>query len=150
MIATLTAYRPNFKPQLATLWHASWLSSNPVIFADDTVERLYSLIDEQLALGWRLTLAIEKDKLIGFLALKPDQNWLDQLFIAPECQGKGIGAQLLGYAKSQMPDGFKLRTGIQNFGARRFYKRYGLEEIEITKSPYRDAEVVVFQWKGAT
>ena len=148
-MATLIAYSPDFKAQLATLWHASWLSSNPVIFPDDTVEQVPRLIDEHMTLGWRVTLAMEEDKLIGFIALKPDQNWLDQLFIAPECQGRGVGAQLLNYAKSQMPEGFKLRTGIENNGARRFYNRFGLKEIDITKSPYRDVEVVVFQWTGA-
>jgi GNAT superfamily N-acetyltransferase len=142
------AYDPTYRDDLAALWHASWLSSDPVVFPDDTIERLKGRVDEEIANGWDVTLALDGDELVGFLALKRQENWLDQLFIAPSAQGRNIGAQLLDRAKSVLPGGFKLRTSILNQGARRFYARHGLQETEVTRSPFRNTEVVVISWKG--
>lgn len=60
------------------------------------------------------------------------QAWLDHLFLDPEHLGAGIGSVLLDLVKSLRPDGFSLWVFESNTGARRFYARHGLVELEGT------------------
>jgi GNAT superfamily N-acetyltransferase len=100
-MAQLKPYNCTDLHALAQLWYASWLSSNPVVFDDDTPERFACLIEENLANGWDLTLAWSDNTLKGFLALRITNAWLDQLFIAPDYQNKGLGLELLTLQKAK-------------------------------------------------
>jgi len=61
-------------------------------------------------------------KVCGFCSL--NQNVLAALFVAPEHQGTGIGAQLLADAKIRRPT-LELAVYSANIPARRFYERQG-------------------------
>ena len=60
------------------------------------------------------------------------EDWLDQLYCKRGFTGKGIGLELLNFAKSKSPTGLQLWTFQVNTGARAFYKREGFEEVELT------------------
>jgi GNAT superfamily N-acetyltransferase len=141
-----TRYNPTVLNALAQLWHASCLSSGPIVFDDDTPDRLAGLIDNNMAQGWDVTLAWDEGILAGFLALKMSEHRLDQLFVAPDYQNKGLGLQLLNLAKSKLSNGFHLRTAVSNVGARRFYLRHGLRETGTENSSHRGTPVVYFTW----
>ena len=49
--------------------------------------------------------------MVAFLATKPEQHVLDQLFVSPDAKGKGLGTRLLRLAVAEMPGGFRLRHG---------------------------------------
>jgi len=59
-------------------------------------------------------------------------TWLNHLFVHPDHLGAGIGTVLLDLVKSLRPDGFALWVFESNEGARRFYRRHGLTELERT------------------
>ncbi|TQS13610.1 GNAT family N-acetyltransferase [Microbispora hainanensis] len=61
-------------------------------------------------------------RVTGFAALRGDL--LEHLYVAPDAQGKGIGAALLDEAKKARPGGLNLWVFQQNTGARRFYERH--------------------------
>lgn len=67
---------------------------------------------------------------VGYLLLEED--WLHSLYVRPDVTGLRIGATLLDLAKSLRPDGFALWVFDRNTGARRFYARHGLWELEHT------------------
>lgn len=75
---------------------------------------------------WRVTLAWREDELVGLLAVQAQDGWLRQLFVRPDQQRTGVGAQLLEAARREMPDGFFLHSHPQNLPARRFYEAQGL------------------------
>jgi len=50
---------------------------------------------------------------------------LDQLYVAPGAQGRGIGTRLLDLAKRRSPQGIALYTFQVNDRARAFYERHG-------------------------
>lgn len=50
---------------------------------------------------------------------------LDQLYVAPDRLGRGIGRRLLEQAKRSSPGGLALFTFQENARARRFYERNG-------------------------
>lgn len=58
--------------------------------------------------------------------------WLDDLYVAPEHQGRGIGSLLLDVVCSMRPAGFGLWVFTANTRARAFYRARGLVELEHT------------------
>ena len=79
------------------------------------------------SVGW---VAERGNAVVGYLVLTGD--WIDDLFLAPGETGQGIGAALLDIAKVERPEGFLLWVFETNRGARRFYERHGLVELERT------------------
>ena len=59
-------------------------------------------------------------------------GWLDQLYCKRGFTGKGIGLELLNFAKAKEPNGLQLWTFQVNSGARAFYSREGFDEVELT------------------
>ena len=59
-------------------------------------------------------------------------TWLDDLYVAPDRAGQGLGTALLDLVKAQRPDGFCLWVFEMNTPARAFYARHGLVELERT------------------
>lgn len=120
----LRPYSPGDETALAELWFESWLSvglERPVVTKAELVER----IPRELAGRWDVTVAEADGRLLGFLALALSEHRLDQLFIASDAQGRGLGRTLLEVAKARMPDGFWLSTQPANGKARAFYERSG-------------------------
>lgn len=66
-------------------------------------EQLRSRIDAELQSGWELHIALTDDDVVGMLALKLDDATLDQIFVLPEEQRKGVGAALMRVAKRAKP-----------------------------------------------
>jgi chorismate mutase len=85
---------------------------------------------------------------VGFLHLGGD--WLDQLFVHPDHQGRGVGTALVELATALRPRGFGLRVHQANTRARAFYARCGLIELEHTDgSSYSDGSPdVQMAWLG--
>ncbi len=101
-------------------------------------------IDDELANGWQVTVADDAGTVIGFLALRPDQARLDQIFVAPDRQGEGIGRELFAAARAAMPAGFSLRTAADNARARRFYHALVPLRAESGLHPRRGYPVVTY------
>lgn len=59
-------------------------------------------------------------------------DWLDDLYVAQEAAGQGIGGALLDLVKTLRPGGFCLWVFESNTPARRFYEHRGLVELERT------------------
>jgi ribosomal protein S18 acetylase RimI-like enzyme len=69
-------------------------------------------------------------RVVGILVLRGD--WIDQLYVDPDLNRRGIGVRLLDLAKRERPHGLRLWTFASNDGARRFYERHGFSEVERT------------------
>jgi len=88
--------------------------------------------------------AVAEGKVVGFACLQGDL--LDQLFIAPEWQGKGIGSRLLDDTKKRRPQGFHLHTFEKNLGARHFYEARGLVACGHGYSEQEQEPDVMYRW----
>ena len=106
-------------------------------------------VDQELASGWQVTVADGADGLLGFMALRPEQAILAELFVCPSHLGKGIGKALLEHAKATMPRGFTLFTTSANKGARRFYEREGLVAVSEAPHPRSGHPVTYYAWRSA-
>ncbi|HWU27231.1 MAG TPA: GNAT family N-acetyltransferase [Rhizomicrobium sp.] len=106
---------------VTSIWLKSWQSTG--VAAPVTLDELRQRWPQELAKGWAVHVAAIGPDVTGFIALHG--NELEQLFIAPEHQGNGIGKQMLDFAKAQRPGGLHLTTALQS-RAGRFYEREGL------------------------
>jgi GNAT superfamily N-acetyltransferase len=79
--------------------------------------------------------ALEDTELVAMIAFRED--WIDQLYVLPNAQGRGWGTALLNVAKSAFPR-LQLWTFQRNRLARRFYERRGFVLIEQTDGTAND------------
>ncbi len=61
-----------------------------------------------------------------------DRSWVDQLYVLPAAQGRGVGGRLLSHAKSRRPDGLGLWVFQSNVLAIDFYTQHGFVIAEST------------------
>ena len=120
---TIRAYRASDFDALTSLWLASWESNGVRIPMKATLTALRRRLVAELA-NLSIHVATRRERIVGFVALRG--NNVDQLFVHPAAQSCGIGKGLLDFVKQQQPEGFWLFTQVQNYGARRFYRREGL------------------------
>lgn len=87
-------------------------------------------------------------RVIGFHCLCDDV--VDQLFVAPEAQRRGVGTRLLRDVMALRSTGFTLRTFRANRGARAFYEACGLVAIEFGHSEEEDEPDVTYRWSPSS
>jgi GNAT superfamily N-acetyltransferase len=142
-------YREGDHTEVARIWFEgplSWdTSAQPPL---DLRQTLFAQVPRELAAGWSLHVATDRNRIVGMLALKPNENQLDQLFVDPSSQNRGVGRILLDHAKQVMPKGFWLQTLVRNRGARRFYEREGLLHKQDKPHPNLPSEMLsIYEWK---
>jgi GNAT superfamily N-acetyltransferase len=89
----------------------------------------------------------EEGRALGFAALSADR--LEQLYVHPDAQGRGVGGALLDRAKERRPGGFSLWVFQQNEGARRFYERHGLRLVRETDGAGNEERTpdALYEWR---
>ena len=99
-------------------FHATY--AFPLAHTDDEVR---GWIRDQLVARQETWVAVEAGRVVGLMAVAPGE--LDQLYVAPDRLGCGIGRRMVELAKERSPDGLALYTFQVNDRARRFYVRNG-------------------------
>jgi len=95
----------------------------------------------------RVWLAIAKTRPVGLLAINGDS--VEQLYIDPIEQRRGIGTALLNFAKEKSPTRLQLHTHQVNVGARTFYETHGFRAVKFGVSPAPENEPDVrYEWDG--
>jgi len=113
---------------IAGVWLASYRATYdfPPAHSDDEVGKWVREVLVPTRELWVAT--VPEAGVVALMALNSDM--VDQLYVAPEWTGRGIGGHLIELAKDCRPGGLDLCTFQVNTGARRFYQRHGFLEIE--------------------
>ncbi|HEY4274777.1 MAG TPA: GNAT family N-acetyltransferase [Rhizomicrobium sp.] len=119
--------KPGDYDELAQIWLESWYSTDLKSLFDPGLEMLRKRIPEEIAKGWDLYAAEEDGELVALLALNPSDFYLDQLWVAPSHQGRGIGRKLLDFTRAKFPDEIWLRCVVENARAWAWYEREGFQ-----------------------
>ena len=82
--------------------------------------------------------------LVGFCSVSEEK--LEQLYVHPEFQGKGVGAKLLQKAREVSPKRLQLYTFVRNREARRFYERHGFRAIAFGQDNEENEPDVLYEW----
>lgn len=89
--------------------------------------------------------AVAAGRILGIVAFTSE--WISQLYVLPDWQGRCIGSRLLAIAQTDATH-LQLWTFQRNVLARRFYERHGFVAIEMTDG--RDNEEkepdVLYRW----
>lgn len=106
-------------------FHATY--AFPLAHADDEVR---GWIRDGLVPMQETWVAVDGDQVVGMMAITPGH--LEQLYVAPDRLGEGIGRRFVDLAKERSPAGLSLWTFQVNDRARRFYERNGFVAVEFT------------------
>jgi GNAT superfamily N-acetyltransferase len=122
--------RPGDAGPVADVWLRSFDAALPTVrraHPDDQVARWIADVLLPTHDAW---VADADGAVVGVLALSP--GWVDQLYLAPDWRGRGLGDRFVALAKQRQPRGLHLWTFQVNEPARRFYRRHGFVEVEST------------------
>jgi ribosomal protein S18 acetylase RimI-like enzyme len=102
--------------------------------------------------GWSLFVADDEGALAAMLALHLEKHYLDQLFVAPEYQGRNLGRQLLAFTRARLPDEIWLRCVRENEKAWRWYEREGFVFEKEAVEPMTGFVMKSYRWtkEGST
>ena len=94
---TIRPARSDEHDVVAQVWMESWVSTGLEDASNFLLAKLRARIPMEIEKGWSLFVADDGGAIAAMLALHLRERYLDQLFVAPNYQGKGIGRQLLAW-----------------------------------------------------
>lgn len=75
--------------------------------------------------------AQENGALMGFVSISPANNLVHNLFVHPQCQGRGVGAALLQVAEQNLARPMILKVSMDNLKVCPFYEKHGWYEVTV-------------------
>jgi len=145
----IRAATPADYDHLARIWLESWYSTGLKPVFDPGLAMLRERIPQEVAKGWALYVGEDGGDMVAMLALQPRDFYLDQLWVAPAHQGRGLGRALLAFTREQFPDEIWLRCVVQNESAWRWYEREGFQFEGEENVPPSHMRMKRYRWKRA-
>jgi putative acetyltransferase len=113
------------------LWLRTWQKTYPDIDFARRLDWWRGQWRDDLVPNARIMMAetrkemIGQKEMIGFVTVDPRTHYLDQLVVAPEYWGSGVGSALIAEAKRLSPAGLNLDVNTDNARALAFYGKEG-------------------------
>jgi ribosomal protein S18 acetylase RimI-like enzyme len=143
--------RPDEYDKVARVWMNSWASTGLEDASNFLLAKLRARIPQEIEKGWSLYVADDDGAIAAMLALHLSDLYLDQLFVAPEYQGRNVGRQLLAFTRQHLPDEIWLRCVRENEKAWRWYEREGFVFEKEAVEPMTGFVMKYYRWnKGET
>jgi ribosomal protein S18 acetylase RimI-like enzyme len=144
---TIRPGRPEEYDEIALIWMNSFCSTGLEVPSNFLLAKLRARVPLEVEKGWSLFVADDEGRLAAMLALHLPHRYLDQLFVAPEYQGRSLGRELLAFTRQHLPDEIELRCIRENEKAWRWYEREGFvfegEKVE----PMTGFVMKYYRWK---
>jgi len=122
---SLRPYDARDEDASVALWLRSWQKTYPELDFAGRLDWWRKRWRNELLPAAEVVIAETGGAMIGFVTVDPHTFYLDQLVVAPEYWGFGVGAALIAEAKRISPDGLDLDVNTDNARAIRFYGRQG-------------------------
>lgn len=103
-----------------------------------TFETNLAFFRDHLATRNEIWLAVDTPRIVGLLAIA--ESYVDRLYVATDCQRRGIGTRLLAKARELSPERLTLHTHQKNTQARSFYEGHGFRVVRFGVSPPPESE----------
>ena len=133
--------------EVGLLWMESWVSTGLGEASNFLLANLRARVRKEIEDGWSLYVADDSGTMAAMLALHLPKRYLDQLFVAPDYQGRSVGRQLLAFTRTQLPDEIRLRCVRENEKAWRWYEREGFMFEEEKVEPMTGYMMKYYRWK---
>lgn len=134
---------------LARVWRRAWCSANPSVLSVAPSGHWEARVRAEFGPPCMTLVRAAGPVVSAFLVLDLTRSYLQQLFVDPDFQGRGVGAELLQQVSCLCPAGWSLHVATGNHGARHFYARHGLVEGEVDAHPVTGRERVLCRWSPA-
>ena len=135
--------------EIARVWMESWVSTGLAEVSNFLLANLCARIRKEIEDGWSLHVADDNGTIAAMLALHLPKRYLDQLFVAPDYQGRSVGRQLLAFTRTQLPDEIWLRCARENEKAWRWYEREGFVFQKQAIEPMNGLMMKYYRWNRA-
>ena len=143
---TIRPARHDEYDEVARVWMNSWASTGLEDASNFLLAKLRARVPLEIEKGWSLYVADHDGAIAAMLALHLSDLYLDQLFVAPEYQGRSIGRQLLAFTRQQLPDEIWLRCVRENEKAWRWYEREGFVFEKEAVEPMTGFVMKYYRW----
>jgi GNAT superfamily N-acetyltransferase len=145
---TIRPARTDEYDEIARVWMNSWVSTGLAEASNFLLAQLRARLPLELDQGWSLYVADAGGVPAAMLALHLPKKYLDQLFVAPEYQGRSLGRTLLAFTRQQLPDEIELRCVRENEKAWRWYEREGFVFEQEKIEPMTGYVMKYYRWKN--
>lgn len=129
------------------LWLRSWEATYPDIDFAGRLEWWRERWRSTLVPAAEIMIAEANGVMIGFVTVDPRTLYLDQIVVAPQHWGTGVGPALIAEAKRISPQGLDLDVNTDNARARALYAREGFVVIGAGKNPISGKPVCRLSWR---
>lgn len=129
--------------ELIPMWRESFEAGVGIVDPHPLAGQRQYFLDKVLP-HHAVRLALLDGRLVGFVAASAES--VAQLYVRVGWQRRGIGAQMLDWAKQQSAGSLWLHTFARNHGARAFYARQGFVEVAYGFEPTWQLDDVRLQW----
>jgi GNAT superfamily N-acetyltransferase len=133
-------------PEVATVYIASRRGAAAYLPTVGTDAEIRAFVIHQMVPERETWVAEDGGRMVAVLVLHGDE--VDQFYVAPADQRRGVGDAMLAHAKRLRPAGLRLWAFQRNAPARRFYEARGFIAKKFTDGATnmeREADVL-YQW----
>ena len=133
--------------EIARVWMESWVSTGLEDASNFLLATLRARVPQEVEKGWSLFVADDGGTLAAMLALHLPKRYLDQLFVAPQFQGRSLGRRLLAFTRTHLHDEIFLRCVRENEKAWHRYEREGFVFEQEQVEPMTGFVMKHYRWK---
>ncbi|MEJ0042501.1 MAG: GNAT family N-acetyltransferase [Rhizomicrobium sp.] len=135
---------------MARVWMASHVSTGLATGSDATLRRICGRAFRRDRQGLAVVRGPKLDgDIAAMLAFRTHDNYLDQLFVAPEHQGKGIGKALLAFTAAASAQRDSAADGRRQRQGHRLVRARGLRARERGDAGGMVGATVYYRWRAA-
>lgn len=138
------AFSPDHSDELVSMWRVSFERAVGVANLY-TAEEQRSYLVNTIVPNNRLLVALAERRVVGFVAASISQ--VDQLYVHPDHQNRGIGSTLLRWAQENSGGRLSLYTFACNHSAQRFYEGRGFRVVSRGYEKQWQLADVKYEWK---
>jgi putative acetyltransferase len=144
---SLRAYQTDDEDASVALWLRTWQAAYPDIDFAARLDWWRTRWRNELLPVAAVVIAETKDGMVGFVTIDAATRYLDQLVVAPEYWGSGVGRALISEAKRLSPMGVELDVNVDNARALAFYDKCGFAVSGDGKNPITGRPIYRMSWR---
>ncbi len=144
----LRPYQAQDLHAIVMLWYQTWHATFPDLEHPDPLPLWrHRFVNEFLPRG-AVWVAVHDERIIGFIVVDVEANYLDQIFVERTYHGQGIATALLNQAKTLCPTELTLHTLQNNVRACAFYEREGFRAGQRGLNPVNGQPNIAYHWSS--
>jgi putative acetyltransferase len=144
---SLRAYQTDDEDASVALWLRTWQAAYPDIDFAARLDWWRTRWRNELLPVAAVVIAETQDGMVGFVTIDAATRYLDQLVVAPEYWGSGVGYALISEAKRLSPTGVELDVNVDNARALAFYDKCGFAVSGDGKNPITGRPIYRMSWR---